>query len=76
MIDQQIHKGVHVFGVCDGHGIFGDLVSLFIRKNYPEILRKHLREADLADVSKVTPLLVDSFLELDLRLKDSSVDDS
>jgi serine/threonine protein phosphatase PrpC len=31
-------EGLWMFGVCDGHGINGHLVSDFVKKNLPKIL--------------------------------------
>lgn len=34
------HLGLHVFGICDGHGFDGHKVSEFIKLNYSDVLYK------------------------------------
>ena len=36
------------FGVCDGHGIIGHEVSLFLRNNLPKIMEQHFRFNNLS----------------------------
>lgn len=32
------HLGLHVFGICDGHGIHGHKISNFIKSNLSNLL--------------------------------------
>lgn len=35
-------RDTHLFGVCDGHGIYGKEVSQMIKQIFPNILKRHI----------------------------------
>ena len=37
------HRDIHLFGVCDGHGVYGREVSAFIKATLPLYLKKNIR---------------------------------
>lgn len=36
------HLGLHIFGVCDGHGFHGHKASEFVVKHFPGIIYKQI----------------------------------
>lgn len=51
--------GIYVFGICDGHGLYGHHVSNFISKNYPKILKRLVKKkCQLEEEEKIEDLLI------------------
>jgi len=57
----------HFFGVLDGHGSQGHLVSAFIKDSLPEILKLAIKQSSNKDVTEAeyTRMFEDAFLLCD-----------
>jgi serine/threonine protein phosphatase PrpC len=54
----------HYFGVCDGHGVNGKIVSSYVKKKLPQFLKDELNKCNLlfpTEVGKYPPS--DKFIE-------------
>lgn len=59
----------HYFGVCDGHGAKGHLVSSFIKSKLPQMLSK------IKNIKRPTQELIESYKQIsDELLEDQSID--
>jgi serine/threonine protein phosphatase PrpC len=62
-------RNVHLFGVFDGHGKSGRLVSEFIKNRFPNTLKILSKRT-----TKIPDLLHATFLKLDKDLSKSKID--
>ena len=58
IIAPNVHKGFHLFGVADGHGEFGHIISAYIKAKMPQMICKAI-DREENDIEK---LLTESFL--------------
>jgi len=74
------HETVAAFGVFDGHGAVGHVVSAFCKKKWPENMDKALMKAETqnpGDGEAVRKMLEKSFVETNKQLeKDRQIDSS
>mmetsp|Transcript_33318 Transcript_33318/g.74674 ORF Transcript_33318/g.74674 Transcript_33318/m.74674 type:complete len:344 (+) Transcript_33318:87-1118(+) len=76
------HASVSLFGVFDGHGAVGHLVSAYVKRMWPlaldkETLRAQSVRADGIDSSVVSKMLEKSFIEVNKSLEvERSIDSS
>ncbi|CAG9329833.1 unnamed protein product [Blepharisma stoltei] len=63
------YNDLHLFGVCDGHGMFGGEVSGYVKKRLPEMLAKH--PEIYSDPKKV---IEKSVIEVNEELKRINID--
>jgi serine/threonine protein phosphatase PrpC len=52
------HNALHLFGICDGHGQYGHLVSAFIKKHLPSQLENQIHP----NSKSIPEALISSFL--------------
>ena len=74
-------KHIHLFGVCDGHGVNGKEVSAFIKQRSSEIFEEKLRPVlkDLAparapDAEAVRSALKTACKQMNTELSKSQID--
>ena len=63
-------KRVHLFGVFDGHGTHGKLVSNFIKWKLPSTINKYIEKG----VKSTAEILIKSFCKVDSDLEKSKID--
>ncbi|CAD8101382.1 unnamed protein product [Paramecium sonneborni] len=66
-------NGYQFFAICDGHGQNGHLVSQYLKKNIPIILRNYLKDMSL-NSEGINQAIIRSFLKINKDLFQSNID--
>ncbi|CAK87510.1 unnamed protein product (macronuclear) [Paramecium tetraurelia] len=66
-------NGYQFFAICDGHGQNGHLVSQYLKKNIPIILRNYLKDMSL-NSEGINQAIIRSFLKINKDLFQNNID--
>ena len=71
------YKKIHIYSVCDGHGVNGHIVSQFIKKKLPMNIEFFIKSNNLEktfNADKIEHSLISAFQKTEKNLQETDID--